>query len=453
VPLNRPAFASLLAALLVSLLLPSFALPQEPTQGVPGVLATGAPGRPPQANTTEQQELRKAIDDAANDRSALLRNLEAFLKKYPESPQRPQIYRAIVEASLQLRDFQRALDYSERLVSLKPDDVSNTILTIQLIERYGDAPAWRRGISYCTRVLAYVERTSVSEKSPRVSAADWENEKKHDTSSVLLTRGHLYQKLNESPDAQKDYETSYKLYPTPLAAERLGELAELRKDLNGAIHEYALAFALSDGTGGGSTRVELRKKIGNVWRLAHGSEDGLGQYMLQAFDEAGNNLTPAKPPRNQGGKDAYDFVLRRVSGGSPVPLGEARGKILVLNFWATWCGPCRAMEPYFDRISQRYAGRNDVLFYSLNCDDDESLVMPYLEGEKLKATALFADGLDKFLQVYSFPTTLIMDRSGKIAFRTEGFDNESVEKLLTEAIERTIQTAPTTAPTSVAAKP
>ena len=422
-------------------------------QGAPGVPVAGAPGRSPQVNATEQQELRKAIEDAANDRGALLRNLEAFLKKYPESSQRPQIYRAIVEASLQLRDFQRALYYSERLVALRPDDVSNTTLTIQLVERYGDAPAWRRGISYCTRVLGYVEGASVSDKSPRVSAEDWENEKKHDTSSILLTRGHLYQKLNELANAQKDCEASYAVYPTSLAAERLGELAELRKDLNGALHEYALAFALSDGTGGGSTRLELRKKIGNVWRLAHGSEDGLGQYMLQAFDDAAINVAPAKPPRNQGGKEAYDFVLRRVSGGSPVPLGEARGKILVLNFWATWCGPCRAMEPHFDRIAQRYAGRNDVLFYSLNCDDDESLVIPYLEGEKPKATALFADGLDKFLQVYSFPTTLIMDRAGKISFRTEGFDYESVEKLLTEAIERTMQSAATTSPTSVAAKP
>jgi thiol-disulfide isomerase/thioredoxin len=422
-------------------------------QGSPGVPVVGAPARSPQVDAAEQQELRKAIEDAANDRGALLRNLEAFLKKYPESAQRPQIYRAIVEASLQLRDFQRALDYSERLVALRPDDVSNTTLTIQLVERYGDAPAWRRGISYCTRVLGYVEGTSVSDKSPRVSAEDWENEKKRDTSSVLLTRGHLYQKLNELANAQKEYEASYAAYPTSLAAERLGELAELRKDLNGALHEYALAFALSDGTGGGSTRLELRKKIGNVWRLAHGSEDGLGQYMLQAFDDAAINVAPAKPPRNQSGKEAYDFVLRRVSGGSPVPLGEARGKILVLNFWATWCGPCRAMEPHFDRIAQRYAGRNDVLFYSLNCDDDEALVIPYLEGEKPKATALFADGLDKFLQVYSFPTTLIMDRAGKISFRTEGFDYESVEKLLTEAIERTIQSAATTSPTSVAAKP
>jgi len=208
VPLNRPACASLLAALALRLLTPPFALPQEPVQGAPGVPVAGATGRSPQVNAVEQQELRKAIEDAANDRGALLRNLEAFLKKYPESSQRPQIYRAIVEASLQLRDFQRALDYSERLVALRPDDVSNTTMTIQLVERYGDAPAWRRGISYCTRVLEYVEGASVSDKSPRVSAEDWENEKKHDTSSVLLTRGHLYQKLNELANAQKDYQAS-----------------------------------------------------------------------------------------------------------------------------------------------------------------------------------------------------------------------------------------------------
>lgn len=446
---NRPALGSLFTALLVRLLLPALAL----SQGAPGVTNPGGSGSAPQANAIEQQELRRAIDSAANDRAALLRNLEVFLKKYPESPQRPQIYRAIVEASLQLRDFPRALDYSERLVALKPDDISNTILTIQLIEGYGDAPGWRRGISYSGRVLDYVAQTSVSEKSPRVSAEDWENGRKRDRSSILLTRGHLFQKLTDFSSAQKDYEASYALFPSSIAAERLGELAELRKDRNAAIQEYALAFALSDGTGGGSTRIDLRKKIGNVWRLAHGSEDGLGQYLLRAFDDASNAVTSAKAPRNQGGKEPYDFILRKVAGGSPVPLADTRGKILVLNFWATWCGPCRAMEPHFDKIAQQYAGHNDLLFYALNCDDDESLVMPYLEEEKPKATVLFADGLDKFLQVYSFPTTVILDRTGKIAFRSEGFDYESVEKLLTEAIERTIQTAAATSPASAAAKP
>ncbi|HEX9456638.1 MAG TPA: hypothetical protein VF935_03330, partial [Candidatus Acidoferrum sp.] len=74
--------------------------------------------------------MQQAINDAGNDRVALVRNLEAFLKKYPGSRQRPQIYRALVEANLQLRDKARAADYAERLVALNPDDISITILTI-----------------------------------------------------------------------------------------------------------------------------------------------------------------------------------------------------------------------------------------------------------------------------------------------------------------------------------
>src|SRR5215469_11962529 len=68
----------------------------------------------------EQQDLQKAIELAGNDRAAMVRNLQEFLKKYPESSQRPQIYRALVESSLQLRDFATATEYSERMVALTP---------------------------------------------------------------------------------------------------------------------------------------------------------------------------------------------------------------------------------------------------------------------------------------------------------------------------------------------
>ena len=161
---------------------------------------------------SEQQELQKAIDDAANDRAALVRNLEEFLKVYPQSQQRPQIYRAIVEASLKVDDYPRASEYAERLVALRPDDASINILAIQLLERYGDVAGWRRAISYCTRVYQQVQSTKIADKSPRVSAESWENDKKRDESSVLLVRARLYQKLNDLADAQKDYETSYAFF-------------------------------------------------------------------------------------------------------------------------------------------------------------------------------------------------------------------------------------------------
>jgi thiol-disulfide isomerase/thioredoxin len=408
--------------------------------------------QPQQSGLSEQQELQKAIDESANDRASLVKNLEAFLKRYPESSHRPQIYRALVEADLQLRDFPRAVDYSERLVSLNPQDISNTVLSIQLLERYGDAAGYRRAVFYCSRVMENVEQTPQSEKSPRVSPEDWETSKKRDKSSLLLIRGGLYQKLNDLSNAQKDFEASYSIIPSATAAERLGGLAERNKDLNAAVLQYSRAFALTDGSNGASSRTDIRKKLGNVWRLAHGSEDGLGNYLLHAFDETTAAAAPAKPSRNPNGKEPYDFVLRKIADGTQVRLADAKGKIVVLSFWATWCGPCRELEPHFERVAARYQSRVDLLFYGLNCDDDESLVLPFLQEEKPKTPSLFADGLDRLLQVSSFPTTVILDRTGKIAFRVDGYDPDGFERSLIDAIERTSKPQSDSSP-SAALKP
>lgn len=441
---RRPILLLLLSVLCLT---PLGSVCQEaPKPSAPPAAAPDKRSQP--QDLSERQNLQKAIENSANDRVALVKNLEAFLKKYPESQERPKIYRALVESSLQLRDFARAMDYSERLVSLNPNDISNTVLTIQLLNRYGDVPGYRRAVFYCSRVLEYVDHTPQAEKSPRVSAEDWETSKKHDKSSLLLVRGELYEKLNDNQNDQKDFEASYALVPNAAAAEKLGALAERNKDLNVAIQQYARAFALTDANGGASSRIELRKKIGNVWRLAHGSEDGLGDYLLHSFDSTVASVTPAKPPRNPNGKEPYDFVLRKVSDGSAVRLADAKGKIIVLSFWATWCGPCREQEPLFEKVASRYSSKPDVVFYALNCDDDESLVAPFLAEEKPKTPALFADGLDRLLGVESFPTTVILDRTGKIAFRQDGFDPDGFEKSLAGAIERTAQTVGSSSPTA-----
>jgi thiol-disulfide isomerase/thioredoxin len=403
----------------------------------------------PQNGVNEQQALQKAIDDASNDRAALVKNLEVFLKQYPQSSQRAQIYRALVEACVQLRDYPRAVDYAERLVSLNPDDISNTVLTIQLLDRYGDAAGYRRAVFYCSRVLEYVDHQTPADKSKRVSVEEWENSRNRDRSNLLLERGGLYLKLHDLANAQKDFETSYALVPSAAAAEHLGEIAETNKNLNLAVLEYARAFALSEGTNASPSRGDLRKKLGNVWRLAHGSEDGLGDYLLHVFDDVAASGA-SKQARNLGAKDPYEYTLRKVSDGGAVSFADAKGKIAVLNFWATWCGPCRALEPLFDHVASRYVGNGDVLFYALNCDDDESLVQPYLAKEKFKTPAMFADGMDRLFRIENFPTTLVLDRSGKIAFRADGFDPDSFEKSLNEVIDRLEQPTPPTASNSAA---
>jgi len=85
-------------------------------------------------------------------------------------------------------------------------------------------------------------------------------------------RGRLELKLKDTVAAQKDFEASYAILPGATAAEQLGEIAEMKKDLNGAIQQYAPPpSAWADATNGGRRAdAEIRQKLGNVWRLAHG---------------------------------------------------------------------------------------------------------------------------------------------------------------------------------------
>jgi thiol-disulfide isomerase/thioredoxin len=431
---------------------PAFVEQIESQTTTPQGTKSAAPGQPLATSAlSETEELQQAIDRAGNDRAALVRNLEDFLKNYPESRQRPQIYRALVEASLQLRDSPRATDYAERIVALTPEDISMTMLAIQLLERNGDEAALRRALNYATRVLEYVNRSAAGQKSPKISKEEWAAEQKRDKVNILTLRGRLAFKLREYAAAEKDSRASMVLSPSAAAGEQLGEIAELNKDLPAAIKEYARAFALADASSDGANRRELRQKLGNVWRLAHGSDEGLGEYLLHAYDENIASADPPKPKRNANAKEPYDFTLRKAPDGSPYPLAEQKGKIVVLNFWATWCGPCRAMEPHFEHVAAQFQGIADIVFLAADCDEDETLVPPYLQEEKPRTTVVFADGLDRLLGVYSFPTVVVLGRTGKIAYRAEGFDPDEGERGLSNAVRHALTAQKESAANSVPA--
>ncbi len=113
---------------------------------------------------------------------------------------------------------------------------------------------------------------------------------------------------------------------------------------------------------------------------------------------------------------APDFTLLDASG-KPVGLSDFRGQVVLLNFWATWCDPCRVEIPWFVEFQQSY--RDDgfaILGVSLDQDGWKS-VKPYIEKQKVNYRVMV--GGDEIAQVYdgleSLPTTLLIDRIGRIA--------------------------------------
>jgi len=390
-----------------------------------------------------EAELQQAVESANNDSAALVRNLEAYLVKFPDAPRKPEIYRALVEASMQVQDPAKALDYAERLIAIDPTDAQVMLLAAGMLEQKGDPASLERATDYASRVLQQIQQATPDQRSDQESPEDWETSRKKAEVTVLLLRGRLDMDSLKYDDAKKDFDASYQILPNPTAAMHLGELAEIQQHPDEAIREYALAFVLPDQDDASVDRAVLRKKLGNLWRLQHGSDAGLGERLLQAYDEDATVAKPAAaPPPNQGIKEPLQFVLSRPDGSAAFQMQSAKGKVVVLSFWATWCTPCRELEPQLAKLQQDYAGRADVVFVAANTDEDTTRVQPFLQQVHVLGNVVFADGLDDLLEVKDLPTLMILDRTGKIAYRAEGYDPDSSVALLKTAVEKTLAATP-----------
>jgi thiol-disulfide isomerase/thioredoxin len=184
----------------------------------------------------------------------------------------------------------------------------------------------------------------------------------------------------------------------------------------------------------------VRKKLGNLWQQAHGSQAGLGERVLQTYDKLNDQPKSGSAAPNGSAKEPYDFVLARPDGSAPLKMIEERGKVVVIDFWATWCGPCRETEPLLDQVAQMFRTSADIVFLALNSDEDRSRVAPYLAKEKITGTLAFADGLDELLEVRSLPTVIVLDRTGKISYRSDGIDPETFQGSLAQAILQAAKT-------------
>lgn len=123
------------------------------------------------------------------------------------------------------------------------------------------------------------------------------------------------------------------------------------------------------------------------------------------------------------GASAPDFTLRTLNGPN-MRLQEQRGKVVLVNFWATWCGPCRQEMPHLNRISDKYKSAGLVM---LGVNIDEDVRKAAETATKLQVSfPVLLDTDKKVSTLYNLnamPSTMVIDRSGRVRYVHKGYQS------------------------------
>ncbi len=138
------------------------------------------------------------------------------------------------------------------------------------------------------------------------------------------------------------------------------------------------------------------------------------------------------------GDRAHDFSLPSLDGKS-VTLSDLKGAVVIVDFWASWCGPCKKELPALDRLAAKYSGK--VVVLAVNIDKDRKKADAFLSQAKVSSATVLLDPAGKVAAAYDVPTmpsSYVVDSHGIIKHVQAGFksgDEETIEDKVRELMK------------------
>ncbi|TJZ63465.1 TlpA family protein disulfide reductase [Sphingobacterium olei] len=126
------------------------------------------------------------------------------------------------------------------------------------------------------------------------------------------------------------------------------------------------------------------------------------------------------------------------SDNKPINTADLKGKVVFINFWATWCPPCRAEMPSIEKLYKKFENNDQIVFLIVEIENDVDGTKKFLSEQKLSLPIFYPNSeIPSAWLGGSIPTTVILDKTGKIAVRKEGmydYSTKEVEEFIANLI-------------------
>ena len=193
----------------------------------------------------------------------------------------------------------------------------------------------------------------------------------------------------------------------------------------------------------GEATPEIKQQLKNAYVQAHGTDAGYDTYFASIQTELMDSAKAHIAQFRTDGQPAPTFTLKDTEG-KIVSLDSLKGKIVILDFWATWCGPCKRSFPAMQQAVNKYKNDPDVVFLFIDTwehiDDPLPPVKDYIKDNKytfqvlmdLKDPDTKVNKVVTSFKVTGIPTKFILDKNGAIVYRLTGFsggDDAAVQEI------------------------